>query len=430
MRDAVAFGPIAPQDISPERLAKRGLTMSEDCLTLNIWTPAADDNRRPVLVFLHGGGQAQGHGSAPLLDGSRLARRGDIVVVTMNFRLGVLGALYAPDWHGADSTNLTLRDQRHALQLGARADRRVRRRPRRHHGGGAVLRCDRDIGLARRRVRPLRPRDPAERRSGARPLDGGCVGRGRAHPLDRRLAHAEEPSVEEILAAQRGIDSGFVPPQGPFHPCIDGDVIAQHPLVAARTRAMPAIPILAGTTRDEWRIFDAALDEGVFTEQYVRDRAQALAGEGHDADAVVATYRADQHTLRDVASAMVTDYHFTAPTEQFVRAHAERGNAAFRYELQWPSPRAGLGACHDSCLPLLFGNLDAAPALVGDDDAARQMSDTVQELWLKFVRGEEPWERYDGVGGATMLLGRETGIARGHRAEQLAIWEKRYPAYG
>ena len=135
-------------------------------------------------------------------------------------------------------------------------------------------------------------------------------------------------------------------------------------------------------------------------------------------------------TLRDVASALVTDYHFTAPTEQFVRAHAERGNPVFRYELQWPSPRAGLGACHDSCLPLVFGNLDAAPALVGDDEAARQMSDAVQELWLEFVRGGEPWERYDGVGGATMLLGPEIGIARGHRAAQLAIWEKRYPAYG
>ncbi len=116
VRDAAVFGTIPPQAISRERLAKRGLTMSEDCLTLNIWTPAADDARRPVLVFLHGGGQTQGHGSAALLDGSQLARRGDIVVVTMNFRLGALGCLYAPDWHGAGSTNLTLRDQKCALQ--------------------------------------------------------------------------------------------------------------------------------------------------------------------------------------------------------------------------------------------------------------------------------------------------------------------------
>ncbi|WP_460359426.1 carboxylesterase family protein [Mycobacterium sp. ZZG] len=122
--------------------------------------------------------------------------------------------------------------------------------------------------------------------------------------------------------------------------------------------------------------------------------------------------------------------NFTAPTEQFVRAHAERGHAVFRYELQWPSPRAGLGACHDSCLPLVFGNLDAAPALAGADEAARHMSDAMQDLWLEFIRGGEPWERYDGSGGATMLLGPEIGIARGHRTDQLAIWENRYPAYG
>ncbi|MGA5542426.1 carboxylesterase/lipase family protein [Mycobacterium sp. NPDC051198] len=426
VREAIAFGAIAPQDIAPERLAKRGLTMSEDCLTLNIWTPAVDDHRRPVLVFLHGGGQAQGHGSAPLLDGARLARRGDIVVVTVNFRLGVLGSLYAPDWHGADSTNLTLRDQRHALQW-------VREQIGAFGGDPDAVtvagQSSGAIAISALLAGGCRLFDRAI-------LQSGGLERVRSTAAAAAVAEkvissvGREPDVEQILAAQRRIDTGFVPPQGPFHPCIDGDVIAEHPLVVARARAMPGIPILAGTTRDEWRIFDAALDEGVFTEQYVHDRAQALAGDSHDPGAVVATYRAEQHTLRDVASAMVTDYHFTAPTEQFVRAHAERGNPVFRYELQWPSPRGGFGACHDSCLPLLFGTLDAAPALAGADEAARQMSDAVQQLWLEFVRGGEPWERYDGVGGSTMLLGPETRIVRRHRAEQLAIWENRYPAYG
>ncbi|CAJ1586097.1 hypothetical protein [[Mycobacterium] wendilense] len=58
------------------------------------------------------------------------------------------------------------------------------------------------------------------------------------------------------------------------------------------------------------------------------------------------------------------------------------------------------------------------------------MSDTIQDLWLDFIRGAAPWARYDGAGGATMLLGPETRIAHDHRAEQLAIWENRYPAYG
>ncbi len=425
VRDATAFGAIAPQDISPERLAKRGLTMSEDCLTLNIWTPAVDDNRRPVLVFLHGGGQAQGHGSAPLLDGSRLARRGDIVVVTMNFRLGVLGSLYAPDRHGAGSTNLTLRDQRQALRW-------VRERIGAFGGDpGAITVAGQSSGAVAISALLAAGCDLFDRAI----LQSGGLERIRstaaaADVAEQLSALSGDASVEQILAAQRGIDTGFVPPQGPFHPCIDGDVIDGHPLVVAQTRDLPAIPILAGTTRDEWRIFDAALDERIFTERYVRDRAQALAGPGHDADAVVAMYCDHHSSTRDVASALVTDYHFTAPTEQFIRAHAERGNAVFRYELQWSSPRAGLGACHDSCLALVFGNLDAAPALAGNDGAARRVSEAVQDRWLEFVRGAEPWERYDGASGPTMLLGTEAVMARGHRAGQLAIWEGRYPAYG
>ena len=428
IRDAAVFGPIPPQALSPERLAKRGLTMSEDCLTLNIWTPAADDARRPVLVFLHGGGQTQGHGSAALLDGSRLARRGDVVVVTMNFRLGALGCLYAPDRHGAGSTNLALRDQRCALQW-------VRENIGAFGGDPAAVtaagQSSGAIAVATLMAGGCDLFDRAILQSGGlERVRSTAAASAVAAQFMGAVSRDREPSVEQILAAQSGIDPGFVPPQGPFHPCIDGDVIAEHPLVVARTRAMPAIPVLAGSTRDEWRIFDATLGEDVVTERYVRQRAQALAGQGHDVDAVLAAYRAEYTPLRDLAGALVTDYHFIAPTEQFVRAHAERGNAVFRYELQWPSPRPGLGACHDSCLPLVFGNLAAAPGLAGADDAARRMSEAIQQLWLEFIRGGEPWERYDGVGGPTMLLGRESGTVRRHRAAQLAIWEGRYPAYG
>jgi para-nitrobenzyl esterase len=428
VRDAVAFGPIAPQDISAERLAKRGLTMSEDCLSLNIWTPAVDDARRPVLVFVHGGGQTQGFGSAPLFDGSRLARRGDIVVVTINFRLGALGVLCAPQRHGAGSTNLALRDQMQALrwvreQIGA-------------FGGdpGAITVAGQSSGAVAISALLAGGSDLFDRAilqsGGLERVRSTAAASAVAEQFFAGLGSADDPSIEQILAAQRCIPSGFVPPQAPFHPSIDGDVIAEHPLVVARTRGLAAIPVLAGTTRDEWRIFDAALGEDVFTERYVRERAAALVPPGRDVDAAVALYRASQTKLRDTASAIVTDFHFTASTEQFVRAHAERGNAVFRYELQWPSPRPGLGASHDTCLPLVFGTMDAAPALVGDDAAACQMSQTVQDLWLEFIRGGEPWERYDDAGGATMLLGPETGVARGHRAEQLAIWEGRYPAYG
>jgi para-nitrobenzyl esterase len=440
-RDATAFGAIAPQDISPDRLAKRGLTMSEDCLTLNVWTPSVDDGRRPVLVYIHGGGQTQGYGSAPLFDGTRLSARGDIVVVTFNFRLGALGALYAPLRNGAGSTNLALRDQVQALawvraQIGA-------------FGGdpAAITVMGQSSGAVAISALLAHGSDLFDRAI----LQSGGLERVRSTSAAAAVADeffaaltnigaAGEPSTAQILAAQRGIPSGFVPPEGPFHPCVDGDVIPEHPLVAARTHAMRAVPVLAGTTRDEWRIFDAALDEDLFTENYLYERARALLGPARDIDAAVAAYRGTASggttsggtalELRNVASAIVTDYHFTAPTEQFVRAHAARGNPVFRYELQWPSPRAELGAYHDTCLPLVFGTLEAAPALVGTDSAARKMSQTVQDLWLHFVHGGDPWQRYDTAGGPTMLLGPDSGVVRGHRAEQLAVWEDIYPAHG
>ncbi len=239
-----------------------------------------------------------------------------------------------------------------------------------------------------------------------------------------------EPDVEEILAAQRRIDTGFVPPQGPFHPCIDGDVIADHPLVVARTRAMPATPILAGTTRDEWRIFDAALDEGVFTEQYVHDRARALAGDSHDPGAVVATYRAEQHALRDVASAMVTDYHFTAPTEQFIRTHAEARQPGVSLRTA-----VAFSACRARGLPRFVSALAVRhPGRRTRSGRCRRRGPPDVGCSSATVAGVrswgEPWEQYDGAGGPTMLLGPETRIVRRHRAEQLAIWENRYPAYG
>lgn len=428
VRDAVAFGPIAPQDIAPERLAKRGLTMSEDCLTLNVWTPATDGARRPVLVFIHGGGQAQGFAAAPMFDGARLASRGDLVVVTIDFRLGALGSLYAPERLGAGSTNLALRDQMQALRW-VRAEIRA-------FGGDphAVTVMGQSSGAVAITGLLAGGCDLFDRAI----LQSGGIERVRSANAASEVAarffdgigHRNKPTVEEILAVQEGIPTGFIPPGGPFHPHVDGDVISEHPLVTARTRPMRPMPVLAGTTRDEWRIFDAGIPDDAFTEAYLRERATVLLGPGRDVEATLAAYRPDHQRPRDLASALITDYHFTAPTEQFVRGHASHGNPVFRYELQWPSPRPGLGAYHDICLPLVFGTLDAAPALAGVGADARRMSEVVQDAWIEFVRGGEPWARYERAGGATMLLRPEPRVAREHRTAQLAVWEGRYPAYG
>jgi para-nitrobenzyl esterase len=206
---------------------------------------------------------------------------------------------------------------------------------------------------------------------------------------------------------------------------------------------LPPVPILAGTTRDEWRIFDTVLDDDEVTDELLRARVRALAGDAVDAGAVLELYGAERPGVaplarrRAVASALVTDFHFGAPTEQFVRAHAERGNRVHRYELQWASPRPGLGACHDTCLPLVFGTMDTAPVLAGRGADATRMSETVQDAWIAFIRSGDPstaalgaWPIYGGRERATMLLGATSRVVEHHRAAEMAVWEGRYPASG
>ena len=97
--DARHDGPIATQHPSPLEtvFSDQRPETSEDCLTLNVWTPAADDGRRPVLVWIHGGSFITGSGSTPWYDGSSFARRHDVVVVTVNYRLGAFGFLHLAD---------------------------------------------------------------------------------------------------------------------------------------------------------------------------------------------------------------------------------------------------------------------------------------------------------------------------------------------
>jgi para-nitrobenzyl esterase len=89
-----------------------------------------------------------------------------------------------------------------------------------------------------------------------------------------------------------------------------------------------------------------------------------------------------------------------------------------------------VGACHDTCLPLVFGTMECAPALVGTGSDAIRMSETVQDAWITFIRGGRPWPSYESERRTTMLLGRESGAVDGYRREQLAVWDGRYPAAG
>ncbi|MGE0387787.1 MAG: carboxylesterase/lipase family protein [Gammaproteobacteria bacterium] len=449
VRDALAFGPMAPQVIDPAVLARGGVSMGEDCLSLNIWTPALDAARRPVLVFVHGGGNTSGSGSHRFTHGHALAARGDAVVVTINYRLGALGAPFAPEVlgrPGEPATSLTLHDIAAALRwvrvsIAAFGgdDRNITAIGQ--SSGAVSLAClavtprmhdlfDKLILQSGGLERVLA--EPVARAITARFLDHLDLGAGedpRALPLERIL-QAEARTLEHRR---------LIPPLGEFHPSIDGDTPPLHPLAGARAGQCAPVPLLCGTTADEWRAMDAAFPDESFTLDMVRGRVRRLLGAGADPDAVIGRYRAARAAagrpgdLRAIAAALLTDFHFRVPAELFAAGHAARGGAAWQYVLDWRSPAPGMGACHGIDVPLVFGTTAAAARLTGNGPQAEAMSALVQDVWLTFARHGDPataatgaWPGYSLDRRPALTLAPAPSIESEGRDEFVELWRGSY----
>lgn len=434
VRDATRFGPIAPQNTDD---ASR--LVSEDCLTLNVWTPSLSPSKRPVIVFVHGGGLYSGSGATRMTNGARLAARGDAVVVTFNYRLGILGTWYAPDELGEDSTNVALHDQ-------AAAFRWVREHAEAFGGdpgnvtamgqssGAVSLACllasPEGRGLFDKAILQsggLENVHAAERgaRYSARYFDALGAASGldlRTLPLDRLLAAQAAAAARQVMT----------PPDGMFHPTIDGAVPPMHPVAAAHRGLTAPMPLLIGSTADEWRAMDAKHPDGHFDDALLAQRVRNLLGEDANPGEVIERYRDGQSRAgrathaRAIAAALVTDFHFRAPAEGFARGHSAQGHPTWHYVVEWSSANPVLDAYHGICTPLVFGTHDAVRTV---GPAARAMSETIQDAWLAFARSGEPaapnldrWPRFDSGRRATMLLNERSTLVDGYRQEELALW--------
>jgi para-nitrobenzyl esterase len=248
VRDVRAYGPSAPQnkgDPLASIFEDCSQGQSEDCLTLNLWTPATDGARRPVLVWIHGGRFVRGSASEIPIDGAALARRGDIVVVAIQYRLGPLGFLHVNGGRPWDS-NVGLRDQIAALEwvrseiaaFGGDPDNvTLSGQSAGAISAGALLCSPRARGLFHRAILQSGPPvglDPAV----ASPV---------ADTLLQSLAltdpeHLRHLPVEALLASEEACNAspGSRPLGLPYMPVVDGDVLPADPFQAARERASAA----------------------------------------------------------------------------------------------------------------------------------------------------------------------------------------------
>jgi para-nitrobenzyl esterase len=458
VRAAADFAAAAPQRPSAlmRLLGMHELAQDEDCLYLNAWTPCdpshgGDGDRRPVLVWLHGGAFVAGAGSLEAFDGAGLARRGDAVVVTANYRLGAAGFLVLPDLlhAGEVGANFGLLDQlavlawvrEHAARLGGDPDRvTVFGESAGAMSIGALLGAPEARGLVRRAVL----------QSGAAHNVSSLEDGLRVTSLFRAalgLPHAEAAALRalplEVLldAQQRVIAESHRHVEGlPFQPVVDGVTLPRPPLDAVAEGAVRDVSLLVGTNLDEWNLFAladaklAGLDAAGLARRLARGAPRAASDPHEFAARALEVYRGaragDAASPRALWLALQSDRAFRIPAIRLLeRQVAGRADPApaFAYLFTWPSPAMGgaLGACHAIEVPFVFGtHRGRAGELVGRGPDADRLAARVQDAWVAFARTGDPgWAAYDPAKRATLLLGRECALESDPMREERRFWE-------
>jgi para-nitrobenzyl esterase len=412
VRDATRFGPSAPQgaEFAPG-VGVEG-AQSEDCLYLNVYTPAADGAPRPVMFFIHGGAFTVGSASAPLYDGARLATEHDIVLVTTNYRLGALGFLPIGE------TNRGILDQLAALRW-------VRTNIARFGGdadnvtifgesAGATSVC---CLLAMPSARGLFARAIVQSPPLTLdlPKDGPVTEAFTAALGADRLQTA---SMAELLQAQRQVEADSR--HWPHFQPVASPLFCGQPRTAIETRQGSAVPLLIGYNRDEWNLF-AAMDVRSWSAP-LSDAELASKVPAH----LVAVYRESRaqrglaHDNRALLRAILGDLRFRMPTLRFAE-HYRTLAQTYAYHFTYGSPglRGELGACHALELPFVFGTYDlpSQERFAGKGPQVAALSRTMREAWTSFARGNAPWQPY-GEARETMEFDLESRVVNDPFAEE------------
>jgi para-nitrobenzyl esterase len=442
VRDTVSFGHTAPQTFS--RLALGGTKgnrppIGEDCLALNVWTPGCDAAKRPVMVWLHGGGFEAGTGTMQLYEGSRVSRRGDVVVVTINHRLNVFGHcdlehLLGEDYRG--SANAGFLDVIAALQwvrdniagFGGNPDNVTIYG---QSGGGRKV----SIAMATPMASGLFHRGIVQSGSHLRLLE-----RERAVQLTdallRELGIPENEArrlqalpMEQILEANDRV-------RGRFSPTLDSHVFDRHPWDPDAPAISAHIPMLIGTCRTELSNQVGSADASTFdiTPADLPERLTRYFP-AEDVPALIETFRQSN------PDASAPELFFTLITArgywldsvlQTERKALQNGAPVYSYRLMWRTPVDGGRRItpHSLDLPFVFDNVDVASDMVGSPTSETEaMTRAMTASWLAFARTGNPgnahvpeWAPYDLERRTVMHFDVEPlAHPDPHREERLAI---------
>jgi len=435
--DATMFGPVAIQPTKEimSFLDNEHARMSEDCLNLNICSPEADEKRRPVMVWIHGGAFMNGSGSSGTYDGTSFAANGDVVVVTFNYRLGVMGFLHFDDINDeyASSGNCGILDQVAALKwvkenidsFGGDPDRiTVFGESAGAMSIGTLLAIPSAKGLFNQAIlQSGAARNVLKSETAARVAKKILGNLG----MDSKdLSALEEIPADKILKAAE-----HIPPMA-LGPVIDGLVIPEHPEIAIAKGSAQDIPVLIGTNKDEYRLFTffdptwKQIDESGM----VHRLKKMLGPLWHGVEPHVMIQRLDRNLFKKVMSFQI----FTFPAVRLAEQQMRYGSPVWMYRFDWESPvfDGGLKATHAMEIPFVWNNINKPEmeSLIGDypdQNIAKQM----HQAWIAFAHNGSPntpllpdWEQYNLDTRPMMLFNVESKVANDQNKDERLIWEK------
>ncbi len=435
VRDALAFGPTSPQpqirDVPLFRWYHPQVNGSEDCLTLNVYTPGvrghdAGSGKRPVMVWLHGGGFSFGGSTADVFEGSNLARFGDVVVVTVTHRLNLFGFWYLSEQcpELADSGNAGMLDVVAALRW-------VRDNIASFGGDpGNVTVFGQSGGTGK--ISTLMAMPAARGLFHKAILQSGCALVLRTPEQAARHAHGvlshlqysgnildalQKAPIEQLQAAARA--GGFR-----FGAVVDARALPRQPFEPDATPVSADVSVIIGSAAEEATYFyRKALDRlPAHSMDDARRRVmQRLHCEVGEADRLIEAYR-DSHpaaTLTHIATIIESDYLYRLKCLLFAERKARQAAPVHMYLLAWQTPAmAGLyGAPHTMCPPLVFRNMHVAADLLGVGAATQALSNRMSSAWVAFAHtgkpdgaGLPPWPAYRLPQRATMVFDTDCAV--------------------
>ena len=439
VRDATVFGLTSVQS---DRMMQRVFASNpepsgEDCLYLNIWSPGADDKSRPVLFWIHGGGFTMGSGSTPWYDGTAFATNGDVVVVTINYRLGALGFLHLADLGGKEkdlSSNCGLLDQIAALKWVRDNIAAFGGDPNNitvfGESAGAM-----SIGtlLAMPAAKGLFQKAILQSGASQTILDSARASRIATKLMDTLGIHSItdllDVSSEQLLAAQNKIsgEGGRLA----FQPVVDGASLPQQPIEAIANGSASDVSLLIGTNRDEMRLFTVMDSTQATPDMSILEHLF-----GTKANDVAAIYEANQpeHSSSDAWIDFLTDRTFRIPAIRLAEKQLVHGANVWMYRFDWPTPAFGgrMKACHGLEIPFVWNNLDkyGVNLLTGDDPARQKVADVMHQSWIMYACTGNPhaaglpqWPAYYDTQRATMLFNEECQVVNDPQAVERQVWE-------